>query len=43
MFLSVRNVGKVEHADIEIKGITVIAGENNTGKHDWRSAVLLLQ
>ena len=32
MFLSVRNVGKVESADIEIKGITVIAGENNTGK-----------
>ena len=32
MKLSLRNIAKVEQADIEINGITVIAGENNTGK-----------
>lgn len=30
--LSLRNIAKVKQADIEINGITVIAGENNTGK-----------
>ena len=30
--LSLRNIAKVEQADIEINGITLIAGENNTGK-----------
>lgn len=32
MKISLRNIGKVREADIEINGITVIAGENNTGK-----------
>lgn len=32
MRLTVENIGKVAKADIEISGITVIAGENNTGK-----------
>ena len=32
MKLSIKNVGKLKEADVEIKGITVIAGENNTGK-----------
>lgn len=32
MFLSIENIGKVKKAEIEIAGITVIAGENNTGK-----------
>ena len=32
MRLEIRNIGKVRHADIAIDGITVIAGENNTGK-----------
>ena len=32
MKLSIRNVGKLKEADVEINGITVIAGENNTGK-----------
>lgn len=32
MKLSLTNIGKVKKADIEINGITVIAGENNTGK-----------
>lgn len=32
MQLSIQNIGKIKHAEIEITGITVIAGENNTGK-----------
>ena len=32
MKLSLKNIGKIETASVEINGITVIAGENNTGK-----------
>lgn len=32
MKLKLKNVGKIKHAEIELQGITVIAGENNTGK-----------
>ncbi|MDR1689104.1 MAG: AAA family ATPase [Clostridiales bacterium] len=32
MKISIRNICKVYEADIEINGITVIGGENNTGK-----------
>lgn len=32
MKFSLSNIGKVAHANIEIKGIAVIAGENDTGK-----------
>lgn len=32
MNISLRNIGIVKSADVEINGITVIAGENNTGK-----------
>ena len=32
MKLSVENIGKFRKANIELNGITVIAGENNTGK-----------
>lgn len=32
MILTVDNVAKIDHAKIELNGITVIAGENNTGK-----------
>lgn len=32
MKLSLKNIGKIEDASIEINGITSIAGENNTGK-----------
>lgn len=32
MRFEVKNVGKIRHADIKLDGITVIAGENNTGK-----------
>lgn len=32
MKISLRNIGKLREADVEINGVTVIAGENNTGK-----------
>ena len=32
MKLHIENIAKIEKADIEINGITVIAGENSTGK-----------
>ena len=32
MELSIKNIGKIESADIQLDGITVICGENNTGK-----------
>lgn len=32
MNLELKNVGKIEYANIELNGITVMAGENNTGK-----------
>lgn len=32
MILELKNIGKINQAKIELNGITVIAGENNTGK-----------
>lgn len=32
MELTLKNIGKIKHASVELNGITVIAGENNTGK-----------
>lgn len=32
MLLSLENIGKIREANIKINGITIIAGENNTGK-----------
>ncbi|WP_157159041.1 AAA family ATPase [Brachyspira pilosicoli] len=32
MKLNIKNLGRIKEADIKIDGITVIAGENNTGK-----------
>lgn len=32
MKLIIENIANVEHAEIEIKGVTVIAGQNGTGK-----------
>lgn len=32
MLLKIKNIGKIKAADIELNGITVIGGENNTGK-----------
>ena len=32
MEIILKNIGKVKEANIKIDGITVIAGENNTGK-----------
>ena len=42
MKLSIRNVGKLKEADVEINGITVIAGENNTGKSTVSKALFSL-
>lgn len=32
MKLTIKNIGKLKEAEVEINGITVITGENNTGK-----------
>jgi AAA15 family ATPase/GTPase len=32
VLLKIRGIGKINDSTIEMKGITVIAGENNTGK-----------
>ena len=32
MVLKIKGIGKIQDSQIEMKGITVIAGENNTGK-----------
>jgi predicted ATPase len=32
MFFEINNIGKVQNARIEMRGITVLAGNNNTGK-----------
>lgn len=32
MKLQIINIGAIEHAEIELEGITIIAGENNVGK-----------
>ena len=32
MLLALKNIGKIEKAEVKLDGITVIAGENNTGK-----------
>ena len=32
MKLILENIGKISKADIQLDGITVICGENNTGK-----------
>ena len=42
MKLSIKNVGKLKEADVEINGITVIAGENNTGKSTVSKALFSL-
>lgn len=31
MKIKISNIGKIKEADVTINGITVIAGENNTG------------
>lgn len=30
--IKIKNIGKIEYADIVLDGITIIAGKNNTGK-----------
>jgi predicted ATPase len=35
MLLKIKGIGKIQDSTIELKGITVIAGENNTGKSTY--------
>lgn len=42
MELRLRNVAKIEHADLKLDGITVIAGENNVGKSTVGKVVFAL-
>ena len=39
MVLTVKGIGKIQDSKIEMKGITVIAGENNTGKSTFGKAL----
>lgn len=41
MNIKINNIAKINSADINITGITVIAGENNTGKSTVGKAFLL--
>ena len=42
MKLSLKNIGKVRQASVELNGITVMAGENNTGKSTIGRALFAL-
>ena len=42
MKLTLKNIGKIGAASVEINGITVIAGENNTGKSTVGKALYCL-
>lgn len=35
MFLEISNIGKIQKAAVEMRGITMIAGDNNTGKSTY--------
>lgn len=35
MRIDIKNFAKIKEASVQIDGITVIAGENNTGKVQW--------
>ena len=39
MFLNIKGIGKIHDSTIEMRGITVIAGENNTGKSTFGKAL----
>jgi predicted ATPase len=39
VFLTIKGIGKIQDSTIEMKGITVIAGENNTGKSTFGKAL----
>ena len=42
MRIEIKNVGQIEKAVIDLEGITVIAGENNTGKSTIGKTVFAL-
>jgi AAA15 family ATPase/GTPase len=39
MFLNIKGIGKISDSQIKMDGITVIAGENNTGKSTFGKAL----
>ncbi|MDR2170607.1 MAG: AAA family ATPase [Planctomycetaceae bacterium] len=39
MLLKIKNIGKIREAEIELQGITVIAGNNDTGKSTFGKAL----
>ena len=44
MKLKLKNIGKLQETEIDIDGITVIAGKNNTGKSTvGRISILYIQ
>lgn len=38
--IEIKNIGKIEQANIALNGLTIISGENNTGKSTIGKAVL---
>jgi len=42
VFLKVKGIGKIQDSTVEMKGITVIAGENNTGKSTFGKALFCM-
>jgi len=32
LYIEMKNIGKIKHAEVEIKPLTVLAGKNNSGK-----------
>lgn len=42
MKIKLKNVGIINETEIEVKGLTIIAGENNTGKSTIGKIILLL-
>jgi AAA15 family ATPase/GTPase len=42
MFLEICNIGKIKKAKIELSGITVLAGNNNTGKSTFGKALFCM-
>jgi AAA15 family ATPase/GTPase len=39
VFLGIKGIGKIQNSQIRINGVTVIAGENNTGKSTFGKAL----
>ncbi|MDR1923479.1 MAG: ATP-binding protein [Planctomycetaceae bacterium] len=42
MFFELKNIGKIEQARLELRGITVLAGKNSTGKSTFGKALFCM-